>query len=93
MPERRVRETLEELGRQIRAAETLTDEDRAELDRLVAAVETRLDRRDPSGAEPEEESPSLIQRLTEAAERFEASHPRLSAAVGRVVDALAALGI
>ncbi len=91
MPERRVRETLDELGRQIRAARTLGEGEREELDRLVGEIEARLDR----GASGEEgaEEPSLLQRLTEAAERFEASHPRLAEAVGRVVDALAALGI
>lgn len=91
MPERRVRETLDELSRQIRDAETLGPEEREELDRLVGEIEARLDR--DAGREDDGEAPPLVQRLSEAAERFEASHPRLSAAVGRLVDALAAMGI
>ena len=37
--------------------------------------------------------PSLRDRLTELTRHFEGSHPNLAAAVGRVVDTLANLGI
>jgi hypothetical protein len=35
----------------------------------------------------------LVERLREAVDEFEESHPALTEAVGRVVDALAKMGI
>ncbi|MBW2373943.1 MAG: DUF4404 family protein, partial [Deltaproteobacteria bacterium] len=42
---------------------------------------------------PSDEESSLADRLSELAQGFEESHPTLSETVGRVVDALANLGI
>jgi len=43
--------------------------------------------------EREEEPEGLVDRLREAVEDFEESHPTLSEAAGRVIDALARMGI
>jgi len=43
--------------------------------------------------EREEEPEGLVDRLREAVEDFEESHPALSEAAGRVIDALARMGI
>ncbi|MBW2383712.1 MAG: DUF4404 family protein, partial [Deltaproteobacteria bacterium] len=40
-----------------------------------------------------ERSGSLSDQLSQALERFEESHPQLTAIVGRVADALADIGI
>ncbi len=63
-------------------------EDRAELTRLTAAVERRL-----QADAPEEEQPHLIDALKTAEIRFEAGHPVLGDALRRAVQALSAAGI
>jgi Domain of unknown function (DUF4404) len=64
-------------------------EDRAELTRLVDAVEQRL-RGKVAG---EEDRHHLVETLEGAALRFEADHPALGGAIRRAVDALSAAGI
>jgi hypothetical protein len=63
-------------------------EDRAELARLVDAVQRRLH----PGA-TEEEHGHLVGALRGAAFRFEADHPVLGEAIRRAVDSLGAAGI
>jgi len=69
------------------------DEDRAELARLVDAVEQRLHASDGEGAAAPDEHHRLVQTLRGAAVRFEADHPALGGALRRAVDALSAAGI
>ena len=69
------------------------DEDRAELARLVDAVEQRLHAVDGGGATAPDEHHHLVQTLRGAAVRFEADHPALGGALRRAVDALSAAGI
>jgi hypothetical protein len=84
----RLRETLLELERELARTRVEDPELRALLERTRREIQQALD----SGvAEGEEES--LGERLGEAARRFEASHPALTSAAQRVVDALASLGI
>jgi len=55
-----------------------------ELARLAGEVERRLGDDDPEG---------VVDELREEVTRFEASHPRLAAAIGRAADALSAIGL
>ena len=84
MPDQELRRTLQELHREL-AEVGEVDED---LERLLAEIrndiETVMDR-------PSENS--LGARLSEAVERFEASHPRLATAMGAVADQLARMGV
>jgi len=84
----RLRETLLELERELAEARVEDPELRALLERTREEIQQALD---AGVAEGDEES--LQERLAEAARRFEASHPALTSAAQRVVDALASLGI
>jgi hypothetical protein len=55
-----------------------------ELARLAGEVERRLNDDDPEG---------VVDELREEVTRFEVSHPKLAAAIGRAADALSAIGL
>jgi len=84
----RLRETLLELERELAEARVEDPELRALLERTRQEIQQALD----AGVAAVDEE-SLRERVGEAARRFEASHPTLTSAAQRVVDALASLGI
>ena len=90
MPETRLRTTLEELQRTLEAPDAVDAESRQLLGELVEDIQAVLAR---APEEREDADPSLLDRLAEMARRFEKSHPSLTAAVGRVANALSNLGI
>ena len=74
---------LTDLKRAIEASEAGTD-NHEELARLAGEVERRLHEGDHEG---------VVDDLRGEVTRFEASHPRLAAAIGRAADALSAIGL
>ena len=90
MPETRLRTTLEELQRTLEEPDAVDAESRQLLGELVEDIQAVLAR---APEEREDSDPSLLDRLAEMARRFEKSHPALTAAVGRVANALSNLGI
>lgn len=86
-----LRRTLAELREQLDAASEVGEAARAELEAAIEHVQRQLDA-GGDGASPDIH-PSFVERLSRAAEEFEDSHPRLTGAVGRVLNALADLGI
>jgi hypothetical protein len=82
-----LRRLLNELSTAI-GRTTEGDEDRAELVRLLTAVERRL-----QADVPGEDHPRLIDALKTAEVRFESDHPRLGDALRQAVQALSAAGI
>ena len=82
-----VKRLLAELSAAVDRAE-VDDEERAELARLVTAVDQRL-----RGDAATEDHHHLITGLQQAEVRFEADHPALSAAVRQAIQALSAAGI
>jgi hypothetical protein len=76
-------ELLDHLKAEIERAER-GHADKDELARLVAEVERRLGEDDREG---------VVADLRNEAYRFEASHPKLAAAIGRTADALSAIGL
>jgi hypothetical protein len=84
-----LRETLLRLHDELRSGEPLDEQERGMLERLAGDIEKTLH---PGASEPDALE-ALGTRLREAIERFEQSHPALTAAVNRVADALARLGI
>lgn len=82
-----LRDRLEALHGALRDAESLDPEARALLRAVMEDIERVLAR------EQEHEPESLVERLREAIGDFEESHPTLSEAAGRVIDALARMGI
>lgn len=78
-----LRRLLDELDAAIDRTREGAD-DHAELARLVAAVNRRLEGEEEGG---------LAESLREAGVRFETDHPTLAAAIRRAVDVLGAAGI
>ena len=90
MKQRELQETLARLHEELRNGQHLDDEARGMLERLAGDIEQALH---PASADSVDALDALGQRLREAIERFEESHPALTAAVNRVADALARMGI
>ena len=88
MPDQHLREMLEQLHTELQQAGSVDERSRELLRNVMADIHTILE---PSAAEAHPES--LATRLREAVDEFEESHPALTEAVGRVVDALAKMGI
>lgn len=76
-------ELLADLREAIDAAEAGTG-DEAELRRLAAEVDRRLNDEDDEG---------LVDELRDEVTKFEVNHPNLAAAIGRAADVLSALGL
>jgi hypothetical protein len=86
-----VEDDLKQLLNELSAAIERTregHEDRADLARLVAAVERRL-----QSDVPAEDHRHLIDVLKQAEVRFESDHPRLGSALQQAIQALSAAGI
>lgn len=88
----RLRETLAELEAELRESGPLDAELRERLERAIADARQALARAERERPGPDDHH-GLIDHLTDSMRRFEADHPKLSVAVGRVVDALSNLGI
>ena len=88
MEKDRLREDLLRLKQELERSDSLDPDSRARLAEITADIESLLESEE-AGAPHE----SLADRLRSAAEHFEESHPTLTAAVGRIADALSAIGI
>jgi hypothetical protein len=87
-----LQQTLARLRDELRSGPPLDPAARDQLDALAHEIERQL-HPDRTDAEPLEALESLARNLREAVERFEVTHPALTAAVNRVADALARMGI
>lgn len=85
----RLRDELRRLHDELHRAESVDAESRELLLAIARDIEELVAREPAEAEEPE----SLAERLREAANHFEESHPSLTAAVGRIANALAAIGI
>lgn len=84
----RLRDDLRRLHQELSEAGSLEPGDRALLVDVLNDIETLLERGGDAG-----ESEGLLDRLRATMGRFEEQHPALTSAVGRIADALAALGV
>lgn len=89
MPRQRLRDDLERLQEELGRSPGVDPRARELVSEIARDVEALLDSAEGS----ERETESLVDRLRGAAGEFEESHPALTAVVGRIADALAALGI
>jgi hypothetical protein len=89
MREKHLRQMLEQLHTELQHADTIDDRSRELLRSVLGDIEDLLERNQKRGTEPE----SIIEQLREAVRAFETTHPTLTSAIGRVADALAAIGI
>jgi len=81
-----LRTLLEALHAELRRTDAVDDRSRDLLRAVEGDIRQALERSD-------EQPESLAERLRETLERFEGTHPQLSEAVGRVLDALVQMGI
>lgn len=87
MPSSKLHESLESIRRELDAAGTMEDADRALLEQVAADIERVLDEND-------ETTPDTVTgKIEKAAVDFEAEHPRLARVMNEIVDALGRMGI
>jgi Domain of unknown function (DUF4404) len=79
---------LEQLQAELAASTTLSSGERARLQALLGDLRDHA-----SGGESSHSTQSLSERLQDATEQLEDSHPNLTFAIGAVAEALSRLGI
>lgn len=87
MQEQDLHEKLAALHAALRDADRIDPEARELLGQVMEDIRDALERSE----EPRREG--LVERLREAVDDFEETHPALTEAAGRVIDALAKMGI
>ena len=90
MERKHLEETLGELQADLSQAQRVDPATLARLRALTNEIQRLLDEQEQASAENVEPVSSGLRDLML---KFEADHPQLSASVGRVADALAAMGI
>jgi hypothetical protein len=85
----KLRSTLGELKEELHSLGTIDDQTRQSLEDVVQDIHSSLH----SSEGTDIENHSLIERLKEAAQGFEESHPTLSGIVARMIDGLGQIGI
>jgi hypothetical protein len=85
-----LRDTLEKLHQELEQIDYLDDESRQRLERLMGDIRTVLDREGPSSTEHYK---SLYDQLMDGIQRYEISHPNLTAAMRHTLDILSGAGI
>ena len=90
MDKRRLHNTLEQLHVELQQIESVDENDRQVLQKLMSDINKLTGAR-------ESDEPHVYQGLgeglKEGIEKFEASHPRATMLMGQVIDALAKMGI
>jgi hypothetical protein len=90
MDRERIVETVEQLHAALSSAKRIDPETRAKLRSLTGDIDRLLDE---EGETASEDIEPVTSGLRDLVLKFEAEHPQLSIAVGKVADALAAMGI
>lgn len=90
MEKQRLLQTLEELRAEVSQTESVDPETLALLEQAMRELQSELDKR--SLKRPADIGP-VSKGLKESLLKFESEHPQLSVALGKVADALAAMGI
>jgi len=85
MPERKLKQIVEELTGQLEGSEDLDRESQEALQGAAAAIQDAL--------ASEEETGSQLSGLRERLERWEGEHPTITEVVRRLVDQLSEMGI
>lgn len=86
-----LRQTLEKLHEELQSTDTVDPQVRALLETTLSDIHQLLGEEAESAAAEEEKS--LVDQLSDAADRFEQSHPTLAHTIGRLADVLAQMGI
>ena len=90
MEKQRLLETLAALQAEVAQADSVDPETAQQLEAAIRDLQAELDKR---GEKATPDIDPVSSGFKEILLRFEADHPQLSAAVGKVADALAGIGI
>jgi len=90
MERQRLLTTLEELRTEVSQTESVDPETLAQLEGAIQDLQRELAKR---GAKRPADIEPATSGLKDALLKFEAEHPKLSVTIGKVADALAAMGI
>jgi ABC-type transporter Mla subunit MlaD len=90
MDKQRLLQTLADLRAEVAQAESVDAETAELLESAMRDLQSELDRR---GVKQAADIEPASTGLKDALLKFESEHPQLSVAVGKVADALAAMGI
>jgi hypothetical protein len=90
MDKQRLLQTLAELRAEVARAESVDPETAALLESAVRDLQSELEKR---GVKQPADIKPASSGLKDVLLKFESEHPQLSVAVGKVADALAAMGI
>lgn len=88
MPDRQLRQSLNELRSELERLEAEEAQVRERLDALISGVETRLDEPDDS-----DQHQSLVEDLRQSISQLEVSHPRATAILNEIMVTLGNMGI
>ena len=89
MESERLQKLIASLHEELSSSSTVDDQTRALLKKLTQDIEN-IDHNGDSAAGQKE---SIANQMEETAVKFETDHPKLSMALGEIVDALGKLGI
>lgn len=87
MPEQELRTLLDQVRSELKQANKLDQAERDQLRALAADIENRLDPETPNDDLP------LLGGLQDAVERFQVTHPKLTAFISDAISALSNAGI
>ena len=90
MEDPELRDTLEKLHQELEQTDDLDDESRQHLQHLMGDIRLTLDR---EGDSTPEHYQSLGDQLNDSIQRYEISHPSLTAAMRHAMDILSGVGI
>lgn len=82
-------ENLDKLRDELAQGTPLGPEEREHMEQVLSQITDLLEQKNQAQDQPH----SLVERLREAADQFEKSHPKLTMAIGGVADALSSIGI
>jgi len=89
MDKQRLLQTLEELRAELSESESVDSETLEELDQVTNDIQRQILAKESAPAKVTDPDSSGLKDLLL---KFEAEHPQLSVSIGRVADALAAMG-
>jgi hypothetical protein len=89
MEKERLLKLLEELHAELSSAESVDPETRARVQTLADDIDNLMDKNDDDVLDKE----PVTSGLRDLVLRFEGDHPQLAVSIGKVADALAAMGI
>jgi hypothetical protein len=90
MKKKHLHKTIKDLHAELKKTKPADDHVRGHIERLILEIE--LLKEEP-GEIPLHRYQQFLERLKESVRYFEAAHPALTLAVGRVIDALSSMGI